>query len=650
MSRSHHRRRSASIVATLALLSTTLTPFAQAMAQDATTPGANDGATTTPIKHIIVIIGENRTFDHVFATFQPKAGQTVRNLLSEGIVLNDGTPGPNFSVAQQFHANVATTFDPAPAKKTSYAKLPSPNTDGSPSASSDTNPPPFASIEAVENLEAQIHDGLLPEQYRLLTTGASYEKNDTVDNRIQNVSNLPNGPFQLTGPKLAYDAYTASPVHRFYQMRQQLDCSLAHATSANPSGCLGDLFPWVEVTVGAGTNGKPQPANFTDETTGEGATSMGFYNMYQGDVPYFKYLAQHFAMSDNFHQSIHGGTGANHIALGTGLAIYYSDGQGHVATPPANQIENPNPQPGTNNWYTQDGYSGGSYSNCSDASQPGVGPVLDYLKSLPSKPDPKCAQGAYYLLNNYNPGYNGDGTVNTSAFTIPPSDVPTIGDDLNRHQISWRYYGAGWKNFVKDPNSELGFIYCNICNPFLYSSSIMTKPGQRLEHLKDVTNLMADIRGSTLPAVSIVKPDGLLDGHPASSKLNLFEAFSENIIEAVQKNKDLWKDTAILVTFDEGGGYWDSGYVQQLDFFGDGTRIPAILVSRFTQAGKISHVYADHVSFLKFVEKNWSLPPVSKVSRDNLPNPVVNSANAYVPINSPAIGDMMDMFDFSAAN
>jgi phospholipase C len=58
---------------------------------EAKTPAKNI-PTTTPIKHVIVIIGENRTFDHVFATYQPVKGQTIKNLLSEGIVNADGTP------------------------------------------------------------------------------------------------------------------------------------------------------------------------------------------------------------------------------------------------------------------------------------------------------------------------------------------------------------------------------------------------------------------------------------------------------------------------------------------------------------------------------------------------------------------------------
>ena len=108
----------------------------------------------------------------------------------------------------------------------------------------------------------------------------------------------------------------------------------------------------------------------------------------------------------------------------------------------------------------------------------------------------------------------------------------------------------------------------------------------------------------------------------------------------------MWNDTAIIVTFDEGGGYYDSGYVQALDFFGDGTRIPTIVVSRFTKRGHISHEYADHVSILKFIEANWSLAPVTGRSRDNLPNPKSSRGNPYVPLNQTAISDLMDLFSF----
>ncbi len=101
-----------------------------------------------------------------------------------------------------------------------------------------------------------------------------------------------------------------------------------------------------------------------------------------------------------------------------------------------------------------------------------------------------------------------------------------------------------------------------------------------------------------------------------------------------------------MITFDEGGGYYDSGYVQPADFFGDGTRIHLIAVSPYPKAGHISHEYSDHVSILKFIERNWRLDPVTHRSRDNFPNPVTFQENPYVPLNSLALDDLFDLFTF----
>jgi len=158
---------------------------------------------------------------------------------------------------------------------------------------------------------------------------------------------------------------------------------------------------------------------------------------------------------------------------------------------------------------------------------------------------------------------------------------------------------------------------------------------QRAAHIKDTADLFADIDHGTLPAVSFAKPDGLLDGHPQSSKLGLFEAYLKNILDRLDGNPKLKAKTAVFVVFDEGGGYWDSGFLQPLDFFGDGPRIPFLVISEFSRGGKLSHSYTDHVSILKFTAR----------SRDNLPNPI-HRHDAYVPANMPAIGDLFDMFHF----
>jgi phospholipase C len=596
-----------------------------------------DAFTTSPIKHVIVIIGENRTFDHLFATYKSPSGDYVDNLLSKKIIKADGSPGPNFARSHQFTAVDAqpSPYEIAPGSKALYGTLPPPHVPGYDATAPFTT---VADAMAAEN-------GLESQDYVKLTTGGTGSLvAGATDTRIPNVNSLLPGVFQITGPNMTDDDYAASPVHRFYQMWQQLDCDAAAGSLLNPAGCRDDLFAWVEQTIAAGSNGNPEPSTFT----GEGSTALEFYNMQEGDLAYTRSLADQYSMSDNYHQAVQGGTGANHVMMMSGDAIWYSDGHGNAAVPPNNQIENPDPAPGTNNWYTQDGYSGGTYSECADETQPGVTGVTSYLHELHI--DPNCQKGHYYLLNNYAPGYYGDGTPNPGAsdpngFVIPPSTLRTIGDELLERNISWAYFGDQFDNYVADHNlyDSPSNNYCDICNAFQYSSNIMTNAAVRTAHLKDTIDLYAGIAAGTLPAVSFVKPSGLLDGHPASSKWDLYEGFVKKIVDLVKADPKLWDSTAILMTADEGGGYYDSGYVQPLDFFGDGTRIPMIAISKYSTGGHVSHTYTDHASILKFIERNWALPPVTNRSRDNLPNPI---QIGYAPLNGAAIGDLFDLFSF----
>jgi phospholipase C len=620
--------------------------------------GKQAGRTATPIKHLIVVIGENRSFDHVFATYQPRHGQ-VGNLLSRGIVDENGRPGPNFPRAAQFTvAPQAKYFIAAPdGDKAAYLNLPPPDLNGVPQAGSDSHPPPFATVAAAQAAEPS----LKPADAVLLTTGASgLPANHGPDTRIANVTALPNGPFQFTardprnGQGLAYDAYTEDTIHRFFQMWQQSDCAIRHARRHNPTGCLSDLYPFVTTTFLA-------PAE-------EGSGSpMGFFNVQKGDAPFLKSLADKYTLADNYHQAVMGGTGPNHIMLGTGDIYFFSDGNGHAlpppplppqlfglppSAPPISLIANPDPVPGTNNHYTNElAASTGIYVNCSDNGQPGVPAITSYLQSLPYEVTPNCAPGRFYALNNIFPGFHPNGqpanpfnphpAPDGSDFVfVPPSKVRTIGDALIAKSVSWRYYGGGYNDAVAGrPNA-----FCPICNPMQYVTSIMGNPAVRTEHSKDVLDLFADIANDTLPSVSFVKPSGLVDGHPQSSKLDLFEAFLRNIVEQVEGKPELFARTAILVTFDESGGYYDSGFIQPLDFFGDGPRVPLIAISPHARGGRVVHTYYDHVSILKFIERNWGLTPLTDRSRDNLPNPVMSEDNLYVPRNMPAIGDLMEMF------
>ena len=597
--------------------------------------------TATPIKHIIVLIGENRTFDNIFGMYRPRHGQSISNLLTNGIVNSSGMTVLNTKAQQSFikQPYPSTYFIDfhATAGRTPYPILPQPNTAYVPPAPGPLSQGqgPFDS-SVPDSLLPTIEPSFEPEDLGLLRTGASGLPMFSEDTRVDNASNLPNGSFQITGASLPYDTYTGDMVHRLFHMWQQSDCSRANATPDNPSGCLNDLYPFVGVA----------------RNDGSGGNAMGFYNVNDGDAPVLKRLADEYTLADNYHQPVMGGTMVQHTMIGTADAIPWDTFQGQAA-PPLASVANPNPQSSTNVAFKVDK----NWTNCSDLAQPGIPAIVTYLATLPWHPAPNCAAGRYYGINNMSPGFLPNGTVDsTNILTgakVPPSSLRTIGDALNDKHISWAYYGGGFNAAVRVANGSTNPVdqliavnYCDICNPFSYATSIMGNATQRATHIKDAVDFFHALDNGELPAVSYIKPDSLVDGHPASSKLDLFEAMTENIVDKLKAHPDLFRETAFFITFDEGGGYWDSGFYQPLDFFGDGPRIPLIAVSPYSRGGKVVHSYNDHVSLVKFIERNWGLRPLTARSRDNLPNPHMEHDHPYVPANMPAIGDLFDMFDF----
>jgi len=210
-----HRLRAQKLSCGVALCAMAVNAIAAVAAASAQS-GSNDDNTKTPIKHVIVIIGENRSFDHLFATYQPvNQLETVLNLLSEGVVNADGTPGPKYSTAAQSQAQNTTIYQISPSGKSPYTTLPAPLAGG---GYFHKGLPPFSNVEDASTYE----NGLPLGDYKYLTTG----KVPTAilgepDIRIlydgKDVSHLPPGPYQLT-PGIAYDDYAEDPVHRFYQM------------------------------------------------------------------------------------------------------------------------------------------------------------------------------------------------------------------------------------------------------------------------------------------------------------------------------------------------------------------------------------------------------------------------------------------------
>src|SRR5581483_2676912 len=467
---------------------------------------AQPGTPITPITHVVVLIGENHTFDNLYATYN--GPQKVSNLLSRGIINANGTPGPNAALATQNQVDTplpSTYFISVPAgKKTPYSVLPPPHTSYAPGAVTslaeiDANPtgvtPPFDNSVTFQDLE-EIEPNIPTSRLFLLRTGQTGLPNYSTDTRVPNATSLPNTVFQWTSSTLPYDAYIGDQVHRLFHMWQQSDCNVAKATPGNPSGCQNDLYSYVGVA----------------RDDGSGSNSMGFINMQNGDAPYLRQLSQLYTISDNYHQGIMGGTAVNHQMLGTADDVYWTTFDG-LTVPPAN-IANPNPSSSTSDKYVGDG----DWANCSDTTQPGIQPIVSYLATLPYHPSPNCAAGTYYMVNNMSPGYLPNGTIDSASIDagtkVPPSPLRTIGDELNENNISWAYYGGGYNaavavaNGSTDPLTQMiGSYYCDICNFESYASSIMGDPTQMAAHIQDAQNWFTAVANGTLPAVSFVKPD-----------------------------------------------------------------------------------------------------------------------------------------------
>ena len=526
----------------------------------------------SPIRHLIVVVGENRSFDNVFGTYVPRRrNQSVWNLVSRGIITSDGRPGPNFQLGEQQQAVATRSYELSPTKTGPFAALPQPNT------TLDAFPFPQCTMGKLEATLALSDDpfdwnwehffefcksrGLRRADYDLLKQGGTGQPLYDVSLKSSPVpdcrypAGLRNLPYSIVGASelnncyadwpaslfneilqvigsidpitpVSFNSHTGDPVHRFYQMWQQSDCSAAQISADNPSGCKSDLYPWVATTVGWNIE---KPSN--DQETFQGGVAMGYYDMANGDWPYFKKLADRFAISDNYHQPVMGGTGPNSQFMFTGDVYYYTDQNGDPATPPADLIENPNPLPGSNNFYIQDqlgtvdpGNTGVSYTNCSDTSQPGVQPIRDYLESLPYEPfnDGNCEPSSWYKVNNNYPYYTTEGEPFSDAadknafpggthYSVGPQVIPTIGDSLAAAGVSWKYYGEGFG--IANNTSPESLIYCMICNGFQYSRSIMTTPSLR-RNLVDLKQFYRDLRRGNL-AGSFLCQAWLAHGQPS---------------------------------------------------------------------------------------------------------------------------------------
>ena len=214
---------------------------------------------------------------------------------------------------------------------------------------------------------------------------------------------------------------------------------------------------------------------------------------------------------------------------------------------------------------------------------------------------------------------------NVPLYALPPQTQKTIGDTLSAKGVSWAWYAGGWNIALKDgmqpPEAKRTSIYNRDKDsivfqphhqPFNYYARFAPGTADRERHLKDYTDLVAGIERGEVPAVVFYKPQGSLNQHPGYTDVLSGDAHVAQLIAKI-KASPLWASSAVIVTYDENGGFWDHAAPPRGDRWGPGSRIPTIIVSPYAKKSHVDHTVYDTTSILKFITRRFGLEPLPGV-------------------------------------
>jgi phospholipase C len=233
---------------------------------------------------------------------------------------------------------------------------------------------------------------------------------------------------------------------------------------------------------------------------------------------------------------------------------------------------------------------------------------------------------------------------NTTDTLSPGSvDWPTIVDVLDTYHVSWKCYNLG-----------LGLGSTGSLEHFNGLTFFKKwQDDQRLKFTEDDYN--ADLRAGTLPQVSFLITEELISEHPPTD-IQTGQKKMANVINALMSSSS-WKSSALFLTYDEGGGFFDHVAPPQVDAYGLGMRVPMLVVSPYARRGYISGQLYEHSSILKFIERRYALPSLASINHQfDISTPGTNNdaanGNSTGPAEPPRdgikhIGDFYEIFDFS---
>ena len=191
------------------------------------------------------------------------------------------------------------------------------------------------------------------------------------------------------------------------------------------------------------------------------------------------------------------------------------------------------------------------------------------------------------------------------------SNLPTIFDRLQKAHVTWKFYvqnydpRLNYRTFKDFPGNRASQV---IWVPILNFARYIDDPAF-MRHVVPLRQYFKDLDNGTLPEVSYIAPSGPSE-HPPSN-LASGEAFVRGLINGLMDSSS-WRSSAFLLAYDDWGGWYDHVKPPQVDNFGYGFRVPAILVSPYARQGFVDSTTLDFTSILRFIEDNWGLAPLTR--------------------------------------
>ncbi|MEO8535939.1 MAG: acid phosphatase [Betaproteobacteria bacterium] len=384
--------------------------------------------------------------------------------------------------------------------------------------------------------------------------------------------NLPNRPFRIDAPpiNLPLSVPTRDLIHEFYRNQEQID---------------------------GGRNDRYVAASDA------GALAMGYYD--GSSLPMWNW-AREYTLADNFFMGAFGGSYLNHLWLVC------------ACTPVDDHApQNLHAQVDERGWLKTRATSPSSVlTGAGEFLGGGVTP--DGFSVNTTQPP--------YQPSRVPPAKGGDARyADPAKHSLPPQTLKTIGDTLSAKGVTWAWYAGAWDDALRDgmqpPDAARKVLatradgapyFVTHHHPFNYFARFAPGTADRERHLKDYTEMVAAIERGDLPQVAFYKPTGVLNQHPGYADILAGDEHVAKLVARIRASP-LWATTAIIVTYDENGGFWDHVAPPKGDRWGPGTRVPTIIISPFAKRNHVDHTSYDTTSILKLLTRRFGLEPLPGV-------------------------------------